>query len=118
MQRFIDSNPGLESRFTRTLTFDDYSPAELVEIVAHQAVTHQYELPAATRAALATFFDRAGRGGGFGNGRFARQAFREMTERHARRIAEEFAGSTGTMTAEQLTLLVEADLPEAEPTPD
>jgi Holliday junction resolvasome RuvABC ATP-dependent DNA helicase subunit/nitrous oxidase accessory protein NosD len=118
MERFIGANPGLASRFTRTLTFDDYSSAELVEIVAHLAAAHQYELPEATQTALATFFARAGRGGGFGNGRFARQVFQEMTERHARRIADLFAGSTDSMTAEQLTLLVDTDLPDAEPTAD
>jgi ATPase family associated with various cellular activities (AAA)/Right handed beta helix region/AAA lid domain len=117
MERFIDANPGLASRFTRTLTFADYSSAELVEIVAHLAATHQYELPPATQSALDTFFGQAGRGGSFGNGRFARQVFQEMTERHARRIAEDLTGSIGAITPEQLTLLVEVDLPEPEAPP-
>jgi hypothetical protein len=117
MDRFIGANPGLASRFTRTLSFDDYSSSELVEIVAHLAASHQYELLPTTQVALTAFFDRAGRGGGFGNGRFARQVFQEMTERHARRIAEELAVSSGTITPQQLTLLVEVDLPDAEPGP-
>ncbi len=112
MERFIGANPGLASRFTRTLTFDDYSSDELVEIVAHQAMAHQYELPAKTRAALATFFGASARGEGFGNGRFARQLFQEMTERHARRIADLISSTDTTVSAEELSILIEEDLPE------
>jgi ATPase family associated with various cellular activities (AAA)/Right handed beta helix region/AAA lid domain len=112
MERFIGANPGLASRFSRTLTFDDYTSAELVEIVSHQAREHQYELPRPARAALAAFFDAASRGEGFGNGRFARKVFQEMTERHARRVADLFSGATADMTSEQLSMLTEADLPE------
>jgi hypothetical protein len=112
MERFIGANPGLASRFSRTLTFDDYTSAELVEIVSHQAREHQYELPGPARAALAAFFDAASRGEGFGNGRFARKVFQEMTERHARRVADLFSGATADMTSEQLSMLIEADLPE------
>jgi hypothetical protein len=113
MQRFIGANPGLASRFTRTLTFEDYIPAELVDIVAHQARTHQYQLPGPTRSALAAFFAAASHGKGFGNGRFARKVFQEMTERHAQRIADLLSGTpTTAATAEQLSILLEEDLPE------
>jgi SpoVK/Ycf46/Vps4 family AAA+-type ATPase len=113
MQRFIGANPGLDSRFTRTLTFDDYTPIELVEIVAHQAGIHQYLLPELTRTALATFFSSTNRGKDFGNGRFARKVFQEMTERHARRIASLLSGTpASTVTTEQLSILLEDDLPE------
>jgi len=117
MQRFVGANPGLASRFTRTLTFDDYTPDELVEIVAHFAKTHQYQLPGPTRSALATFFATASRGKGFGNGRFARKVFQEMTERHAQRIANLLSGTPATaVTAEQLSILLEEDLSELDPT--
>jgi nitrous oxidase accessory protein NosD len=112
MERFIGANPGLASRFSRTLTFEDYTSPELVEIVAHQARAHQYELPGQTRAALAAFFDAAARGEGFGNGRFARKVFQEMTERHARRVADLFSSAAGAITADQLSILIEDDLPE------
>jgi Right handed beta helix region/ATPase family associated with various cellular activities (AAA)/AAA lid domain len=116
MERFIGANPGLASRFSRTLTFDDYTSAELVEIVSHQAREHQYELPEPARIALGTYFDAASRGEGFGNGRFARKVFQEMTERHARRISAVFSGATAAMTADQLSMLIEDDLPDVDVT--
>jgi hypothetical protein len=115
MERFIGFNPGLASRFTRTLSFDDYTPAELVDIVAHQATAHQYDLPEQTRAALATFFDAGDRDEGFGNGRFARKVFQEMTERHARRIGDRFGDTPDSITSDQLSILLAEDLPETDP---
>jgi hypothetical protein len=88
MERFVKVNPGLASRFSRTLTFDDYTSDELVQIVEHQAKQHEYQLANSTQKALHDFFDAVERGEGFGNGRFARKVFQEMTERHARRIAD------------------------------
>ncbi|NUR58516.1 MAG: AAA family ATPase [Catenulispora sp.] len=87
MNRFVSANPGLASRFSRTLTFDDYTPDELVEIVEHQTQTHQYELTLAAKAALAAYFSTVQKGAGFGNGRAARQVFQRMTELHAMRVA-------------------------------
>jgi AAA+ superfamily predicted ATPase/nitrous oxidase accessory protein NosD len=113
MGRFIGANPGLSSRFTRTLVFDDYSPAELAEIVAHNAASHRYQVPAATYDALLGLFDAGVRAEGFGNGRFARKVFQEMTERHAKRIAEQIADGSEAVSDEDLSILIEADLPIA-----
>ncbi|WP_194923605.1 right-handed parallel beta-helix repeat-containing protein [Catenulispora pinisilvae] len=87
MNRFVSVNPGLASRFSRTLNFEDYTPDELVEIVEHQTKTHQYELTLAAKAALAAYFSTVQKGAGFGNGRAARQVFQQMTELHAQRVA-------------------------------
>jgi AAA+ superfamily predicted ATPase/nitrous oxidase accessory protein NosD len=111
MERFINANPGLSSRFTRTLVFDDYSPGELAEIVAHNAASHRYQVPAATYDALLDLFAVGDRSEGFGNGRFARKVFQEMTERHARRIAEQIADGSSAVSNEDLSILIEADLP-------
>ena len=106
MHRFIDSNPGLASRFTRTLTFEDYLPAELVSIVALQSEEHRYTLGPGTEEALLEHFSTIDRSEGFGNGRSARQLFQTLTERHAQRIAE-----LADPTTEQLTDLLPDDVP-------
>ncbi|MFE2727489.1 right-handed parallel beta-helix repeat-containing protein [Kitasatospora sp. NPDC059327] len=107
MARFIASNPGLSSRFTRTLVFEDYTAPDLVAIVDHQAREHRYELTTDTRRRLLRHFETIPRGSGFGNGRSARQTFQEMTERQAQRMAE----LTTAPTAGQLTALEPEDLP-------
>ncbi len=106
MGRFIGSNPGLSSRFTRTMLFDDYTSDELVRIFEYHAGEHQYQLSGDARAALTHLFEVMPRDEGFGNGRTARQMFQQMTERQAHRLAELTAP-----TAEQLSSLEAADIP-------
>jgi Holliday junction resolvasome RuvABC ATP-dependent DNA helicase subunit len=106
MERFIDSNPGLASRFSRTLSFDDYSSADLVEIVQYQAAHHEYRLHEDTVTALLRYFDSVERTERFGNGRTARQVFQRMTEQHAQRVAD-----LDDPDAAELALVLPQDLP-------
>ncbi|WP_327111233.1 right-handed parallel beta-helix repeat-containing protein [Streptomyces sp. NBC_01341] len=108
MERLIDSNPGLASRFTRTLTFDDYSSADLVRIVEHQATSHEYGIGEDTASALLAHFEATERTERFGNGRTARQTFQRMTEHHAMRVADLAAPDDRDLTA-----LLPADVPPA-----
>ncbi|MGW2840728.1 right-handed parallel beta-helix repeat-containing protein [Streptomyces sp. NPDC001493] len=110
MERFVSSNPGLASRFTRSLVFADYSSTELVRIVEHHAQRHRYELSDGLRGALGRYFDAVPRDARFGNGRTARQVFQAMTERQAMRITE----LTSPVEA-QLVVLDEQDMPELVP---
>ncbi|SCK57631.1 right-handed parallel beta-helix repeat-containing protein [Streptomyces sp. WMMB 322] len=106
MQRFLAVNPGVASRFSRTITFGDYTPEELLRIVEQQAEEHEYHLGEAATEALLKHFTALPKGPSFGNGRTARQTFESMVERHAGRVAQLSDPST-----EDLTLLYEDDLP-------
>ncbi|WP_433385971.1 right-handed parallel beta-helix repeat-containing protein [Micromonospora sp. KLBMP9576] len=105
MRHFIAANPGLSSRFSRTLTFDDYSADELVRIVEVQAREHDYRLSDEARATLWDYLAAVDRGEGFGNGRFARKLFQQMTEQHAGRVT-----ALADPTDEQLSTLEPSDL--------
>ncbi|RLU89178.1 sporulation protein [Streptomyces griseocarneus] len=106
MQRFLTVNPGVASRFSRTITFGDYAPEELLRIVEQQAEEHEYRLGAGATEALLGYFTAIPKGPAFGNGRTARQTFEAMVERHAGRVAQLSAPST-----DELTLLYPEDLP-------
>ncbi|WP_370096181.1 right-handed parallel beta-helix repeat-containing protein [Streptacidiphilus sp. MAP12-20] len=106
MERFLAANPGVASRFSRTITFPDYSSEELLQIARTQADEHEYALAEETAAALLTHFAALPKGPSFGNGRTARQVFETMIERHAVRMAQ-----LPDATMEQLQLLLPADLP-------
>jgi hypothetical protein len=106
MERFLVSNPGVASRFSRTVTFADYSAAELLEITRRQATEHEYQLSEETAQALLEHYALLPKGPSFGNGRTARQVFETMVERHAVRLAQ-----VAELTTEQLQLLLPEDLP-------
>ncbi|MEU9039428.1 right-handed parallel beta-helix repeat-containing protein [Streptomyces sp. NPDC048352] len=106
MERFLTVNPGVASRFSRTITFGDYGPQELLRIVEQQADEHEYRLGEGTGEALLRYFAELPKGPAFGNGRTARQTFEAMVERHAGRVAQ--LADAGT---DELTLLFPEDLP-------
>ena len=87
MHRFLDSNPGLRSRFAREITFPDYSTAELLAISRKFVAEHEYTLGEGTEAALRAIFEGVPRGEGFGNARFARTLFEHALNTHALRLA-------------------------------
>ncbi|WP_225846743.1 right-handed parallel beta-helix repeat-containing protein [Streptomyces sp. HPF1205] len=106
MERFLSANPGVASRFSRTITFGDYNSDELLRIVESQAREHQYQLGEDTAEALLKYFTALPKGPAFGNGRAARQTFEAMVERHAVRLAH-----VAEPTHEELQLLYPEDLP-------
>ncbi|AZK92810.1 right-handed parallel beta-helix repeat-containing protein [Streptomyces tsukubensis] len=107
MERFLAVNPGVASRFSRTITFQDYDAEELLRIVRRQADEHEYRLADGTADALLAYFGKLPKGPAFGNGRTARQTFESMVERHAGRVSELAEADT-----DALTLLYPDDLPE------
>jgi SpoVK/Ycf46/Vps4 family AAA+-type ATPase len=88
MRTFLAANPGLESRFTKTIEFESYSSPELVTIVERLCRGNHYALEYETQEALRKLFDTMPRTETFGNARAARQVFEEMLGRQAYRLAQ------------------------------
>ncbi len=88
MERLIRTNPGLQSRFSRQLSFPDYTAEELGRILERMCVEQRYRLSPHTRLKLLVGFqsllDR--RDERFGNGRLARNLFETAIRRMANRI--------------------------------
>ena len=88
MARFIGSNPGLESRFSRYLEFHDYSAPQLAEIFAGVASSSRYRLSSEACAAIGERIriDHANGRTGKGNGRYVRNLFEEIIAVHSERL--------------------------------
>src|ERR671924_170919 len=110
MTRFLDSNPGLRSRFSREISFPDYSTDELLEISRKFAGDYAYELTDGAEQALRGIFDGAQRGEGFGNARFARTIFEQALNAQALRLAGLSGRRLEELEAEELTTLTSDDV--------
>ena len=91
MQRFIDSNPGLQSRFNRYIDFPDYTGGELSQIFKMYMKKNQYTLSADAEKYLKERFDYAvaHKDRNFGNARYARNVFEKSIQAQANRLANE-----------------------------
>ncbi|WP_371503122.1 right-handed parallel beta-helix repeat-containing protein [Kitasatospora sp. NBC_00374] len=112
MEQFLSSNPGMASRFSRTVEFPNYTPAELVTITRNMCGRHYYELDDSGHEALTRYFELIPKGGTFGNGRVARGVFEAMVSNQASRLAAQ-PGARDT----DLSRLSAADVP-ALPAPE
>ncbi|MEO8577564.1 MAG: AAA family ATPase [Gemmatimonadales bacterium] len=111
MRTFIESNPGLRSRFTRFIDFPDYQPAELVKIFQGLADEGGYQLAPAASAAVTKLLTEKylTRGVNFGNARMVRNVFEELLAAQANRLA-----SVPAPTKENLCGIDEVDVPKSE----
>lgn len=107
MKRFIDTNPGLESRFNRYIHFPDYTAAELADIFRMRAKSAQYELSADVEHWIVPYIGlmTKNRDKKFGNGRWVRNLFEKSIERQAMRLAE-----VDNPTREQLMTITMKDV--------
>jgi SpoVK/Ycf46/Vps4 family AAA+-type ATPase len=109
MRKFIDSNPGLQSRFTRYVEFQDYEPPELLQILEKQARDQQFIIEDQARAKLSKRLLELyrNRGDNFGNGRSVRELFEKVVEHQAGRV-------TSVPNADRTTLqtITVEDVPE------
>ena len=107
IERLLDANPGLRSRFSRRIDFEDYGPADLGRILEHLCKQNQYVLNAETRAKFLIGANHlhSNRDEHFGNGRLVRNLFEDAIRNLANRIANQ-----APVTKELLTHLQPEDL--------
>jgi S1-C subfamily serine protease/Cdc6-like AAA superfamily ATPase len=87
MRQFLASNPGLPSRFTKTLPFDSYKAAELVAITRSMARRDGFRLSEECESILLNHFERARTSSSFANARTARTVVERAREAQAARMA-------------------------------
>ncbi|WP_421121998.1 AAA family ATPase [Aquihabitans daechungensis] len=107
MADFIAANPGLASRFPKTIFFPDYDDDELWRIFVDQGEKAGYHPDADAEAKVRAWFASVPRDKGFGNGRLARNLFEDAVARQASRVV-----AIEQPTDEQLTALTAADIAE------
>lgn len=107
MKKFIESNPGLQSRFNRYIQFPDYTADELAQIFLLTAERSQYSCDADVKASLKDVMQSAAQAKdkNFGNGRFVRNLFERAIQRQAVRLS-----TVSLVTTEMLAQLTLHDL--------
>ena len=107
MMKFLDSNPGLKSRFNKFIHFEDYTPAQMIEILQSMLRKAEYEAPEDALSAVGPAFEQAyaARTEHFGNARFVRNIFERIQQAHANRLA-----SVAEPTREQLLTIRTEDV--------
>lgn len=106
MKNFLDANPGLASRFSKTIEFADYRSDELLLITGRMLAAGDYQLDPAADATLTNYFERIAGDPNFGNAREARRLFESMRKAQSQRLR-----SLGRMpSADELRSLVVDDV--------
>ena len=110
MKRFIDSNPGLQSRFTRYINFPDYSDKELFDIFKLYLNKNQYTMTddAAELLKKNLNYVVANKDKNFGNARYVRNIFERAVEQQANRLS-----AKRNIKDEELSLLTKEDIENA-----
>ncbi|WP_414942049.1 right-handed parallel beta-helix repeat-containing protein [Amycolatopsis sp. cmx-11-51] len=86
MVDFLAANPGLASRFGKTIEFENYSPDELLSIFGRMAAAGDYELDQSADLVLLEYFRRVSGGVNFGNARDARRLFEGARKAQSQRL--------------------------------
>lgn len=107
---FIDSNPGLQSRFSKYIDFPDYSADELAEIFVTYCNDAKYRLTPDAKNKMVQVMRSAyeNRDKNFGNGRFVRGMFEKTMENQAMRLAP-----LNQVSRSMLVELTSCDIPQS-----
>lgn len=108
MKEFIDSNPGLQSRFNRYLMFEDYSEEELLQIFLSNLKKYDYTITEEATEKMKLLINKAiiNKDHNFGNARWTRNIFEKTLENQANRLATD-----KYISKDALTTITEYDIP-------
>ncbi len=114
MQKFLESNPGLRSRFDRTFSFNDYNPDEMIAIAKLLLSKEGIMADAASEEQLKRYFSGLydTRDKYFGNARSVRNVVEEVIKNQNLRLA---AMESGKRTPAMIATLTVEDVKEFEP---
>ena len=104
MRRFIDSNPGLGSRFSKTVDFPSYNSSELCEIFRRMAARQQFALPEGVEARLKPWIEGRSKAEDWANAREMRTLLEKAREAQAMRVAGDPAADISVVTIEDIIL--------------
>ncbi len=88
MEQFIESNPGLRSRFSRTIHFSSYSDDELHEIFESFCVKNKYTLDKEAKPIALNYFKQHKNDETFGNARGVRNYFEMVITNQTTRLVD------------------------------
>ena len=113
MEKFINSNPGLQSRFNKYFYFPDYNGEQLLYIFKGQCKKNGYALTEEAEAEAKAMFEELyeNRGENFGNGRDVRNVFEDTVVRQSNRVA-----ALDAPTKDDLMQFLPEDLRDADET--
>ena len=109
MEQFLKKNPGLRSRIAFHIPFEDYKPAELLDIFTLMAKKQKLELAPLVRERLLPIFSLATKQPDFGNGRFVRNLLEKSRMKQASRLVRL---DPDTVTMEMVSTLIPEDIDE------
>src|SRR5438876_1851708 len=113
MHQFLNSNPGLRSRFSREITFPDYSTDELLAIAHTFARDNEYVFGEGGDETLRRILAGAARGERFGNARLVRTLFEQALNAQALRLAGASGDDLAALERDELMTLRPEDLEAA-----
>src|SRR6202453_1516720 len=102
MRRFIDSNPGLGSRFSKTVDFPSYDANELCEIFRRMAARQQFALPDGFEAKLKPWIEGRSKADDWANAREMRTLLEKAREAQALRVASDPSADISRVTIEDI----------------
>ena len=109
MEMFLDSNPGLRSRFTNVISFRDYSPTELEEILVTMLTKEVLKLSPKAFEQLKVIFNNLAfsEKNAFANGRSVRKIYEALRANQANRLME---SNPASLTTDQLSTITSDDV--------